>query len=169
MSGGIEPEPNPKRLRLARNLRRVGVVALVVFLGLAVAGAFDPREVEVSAAGGDVEFTVSHPDQVRGGLEATLELQVSREGGFATPVEISITRDWLALFDLGSIDPQPDSETGDDENLIWSFEPPPGDRLDVTVNLTLRPAVRQGEQARVAVLDGEAELAAAEFETGVVP
>jgi hypothetical protein len=169
VSGGIELEPDPRRLRIARNLRRVGIVALLALLGLALAGVFDPSDGEVSAAGGGVDLKVSYPEQVRGGLEAPLEVEVTREGGFSGPVEISITRDWLALFDLGSIDPQPDSETGDDENLIWSFEPPPGDRLDVTVSLTLRPAVRTGEEARVTVLDGDAELAAAEFETGVIP
>lgn len=169
MSVNVELEPEPKRLRLARNLRRVGIAALFALLALGLAGAFDPNEDDVTAAGGGVELTVSYPERVRAGLEATMEIGVSRPGGFDGPVEISLTRDWLGLFDLGSVEPAPSSETGDDERLIWSFEPPPGERLEATVNLTLRPAVRRGETARVTVLDGEAELAAAEFETGVVP
>ncbi len=43
------------------------------------------------------------------------------------------------------------------------------DELAVTINLTLRPAVRTGERAHVAVLEDEAEVAVVEFDTGVVP
>jgi hypothetical protein len=158
------------RLRIARNLRRMGLVALAAFIGLGVAGVFDPRDGEVSAApGGEVALEATYPQRARSGLEAPLELLVSRPGGFDRPVEISINRDWLALFDLGSIDPEPDSSTGDAERIYWSFEPPPADELDVTVSLTLRPAVRRGERAHVAVVEGEAEIAVVEFDTGVVP
>jgi hypothetical protein len=165
----LELESDPKRLRLARNMRRVGIVALVVLLGLGLAGLFDPRDDEVSATGPGLDLQVSYPERLRGGLESALELELSRTNGFPSPIEVAITRDWLALFDLGSIDPQPASETGDPERVIWSFEPPPGEELEVTVNLTLRPAVRSSEQATVAVLDGGKVLASAKIETSVVP
>jgi hypothetical protein len=172
VSTNIELEPNPDRLRLARNFRRIGIGALVVLLGLGLAGVFDPSEGDVSASarGADgLELRVSYPEQLRGGLESTLDVELSRAGGFGSPIEVAITRDWLELFDLGSIDPQPDSSTGDPDRVIWSFSPPPGDTLEVTVNLTLRPAVRSGEQATVAVIDEGRELASTEFSTGVVP
>jgi hypothetical protein len=161
--------PDAPRLRLARNFRRGGIAGLLILLALGLAGAFDPKEDEVSAKGRDLDLQVSFPERLRGGLESSLELELSRPGGFASPVEVAVTRDWLGLFDLGSIDPQPASETGDPERVIWSFEPPPGDALEVTVNLTLRPAVRSGEQATVAVLDEGRELATTRFETSVVP
>lgn len=163
-------EPDPGRLRTARNLRRVGLAALAALIAVGVAGLFDPRDGEVSAApGGGVALEATYPERARSGLEGPLELLVSRPGGFDRPVEVSINRDWLALFDLGSIDPEPDSSTGDRERLFWSFEPPPADELAVTINLTLRPAVRTGERAHVAVLEDEAEVAVVEFDTGVVP
>lgn len=143
------------------------------FAALIVAGAaglFDPSEGQVSAApGGGVELEATYPERARGGLEAPLDIRVARPGGFERPIEISVSRDWLAMFDLGSIDPEPDSSTGDPDRLFWTFEPPPGDELDVTVNLTLRPAVRTGERAHVAVVEDDAEAAVVEFDTGVVP
>ena len=169
MSTNIELEPDPRRLRLARNLRRVGVVALFVFLALGLAGFFDTSEDELSAGAQGVELSVSYPERVRGGLESSLEVEVSRADGLERPVDLAVTRDWLALFDVGSIDPQPDSESGDAERVIWTFEPPPAGALDVTVNLTLRPAVRGGEAASVAVLDGGEEVTSTSFETSVVP
>jgi hypothetical protein len=168
VSAGTELEPDPKRLRTARAMRRVGVAALFVLLGLGLAGVFDPSEDDASAGDGELALEVSFPERARAGLESTLELQVTRAAGFRAPVQISLTRDWLALFDLGSIDPEPESSTGDDERLIWSFEPPPGDELDVTVNLSLRPAVRRGESAQVTATYG-ATKATTSFDTSVVP
>jgi hypothetical protein len=178
--GDHEPERGPPdtardlefdaaRLRKARAWRRAGLAFLLVLLGLGIGGVFDPSEDDVSASAGTAELEVSHPDRVRAGLESTLDISVTDPAGITEPVELAIVRDWIELFDIGSIDPEPDSSTGDSERLFWTFEPPPGDRLEVSVSLTLRPAVRTGEAGQVALLgEGEA-LAAVDFDTSVVP
>lgn len=160
---------DPKRLRAARTMRRAGLLGLFALLALGVAGAFDPAEGEEFDSAGSVEMEVSFPERTRAGFESPLGVLVTDPGGFDGPVELAIRRDWLELFDLGAIDPVPGSATGDDETLIWTFEPPPGAELKVTVSLTLRPAVRSGEEGRVALLEDGNEAAAVSFDTRVVP
>ncbi len=158
------------RLRLARNLRRVGLGAMFVFVAVGALGLFDTRDGEGEAAGGGVELEVSYPERARAGLDSNLELTITRSGGFDEPVPVAIDAEWLSIFQVGGVQPQPDSETADPERVIWEFEPPPGDTLQVSIDLALRPALRAGKPGRVAVLGADdAELAAFGFETGVSP
>jgi hypothetical protein len=166
---GIDLNFDPGRLRSARWWRRGGLALLVLLLALGVAGAFDTSEDEVSASAGSVDLEVSYPDRVRAGLESTLGITVADPAGFSGPIELAVGREWMEMFDLGAIVPAPDSETGNPERLLWTFEPPPGDRFEVSVSLTLRPAVRTGERGEVALLSGDVALAVTEFETNVVP
>lgn len=162
-------DPDPRRLRLARNLRRVGLALMSALLALGLAGVFDPGEAEVSASAAETKLDVTHPDQTRAGFESALELRVERAGGFSDPVEIAISKEWLDLFDLNSIRPEPDSASADGERLLLSFEPPPGELLEATLDLTLRPAVRRTQPATVSVIEGGAPLVSVDFETAVVP
>jgi hypothetical protein len=160
---------DPGRLRSARRWRRAGLAFLLILLGLGVAGVFDQAEDDVSASAGSVDLRVSYPDRVRAGLESSLDITVENPAGLTAPVELAVSREWIEMFDLGAIEPAPDAETGDPERLIWTFEPPPGDRLEVSVALTLRPAVRTGEEGQVVLLSGDAPFATVDFDTSVVP
>lgn len=161
--------PDPRRLRIARNLRRVGLGVLFALLAVGLAGVIDPSESRVSASNAGVRLTVSYPDRARAGLVSPLEIAVERPGGFRGPIEIAVGRDWLDLFDLGAIKPAPESETADPDQVLWSFEPPPGDRLEVSLDISLRPGSQRSQQARVALIENEASLVSVDFETVVVP
>lgn len=161
---------DPRRLKKARNLRRVGVLALAGLLLFGLSGALDPSEREVSAAGGGIDLEVSYPDRVRGGIDSPLEVRVSRAGGFTQPVQVTISRDWLDVFEVTGIEPEPAEATSDADRLIWGFDPPPGELLEVSLELITRPAVRGGQTGRLAVLDPEGgEVASVALETTVIP
>lgn len=158
------------RLRVARNFRRAGLLIVFAFIAAGLAGLFDTREGRGSATGGDVELKVSYPERARAGLDSTLELTITRPGGFDEPIPVAIDAEWLSIFQVGGVQPQPDSETATPESAIWEFEPPPGDTLEVSIDLALRPALRGGKPGRVAVLGADdSELAAFAWETGVSP
>jgi hypothetical protein len=160
---------DPSRIGRAAWGRRALVVVLAVFLAIAATGAFDPSEEEASASGGGYELEVSYPSTSRGGLDTPLRIRVRRPGGFEGPVELAVRNSWLDIFDQEGIEPEPSSSTADPDRVIWEFDPPPGEELEVRVTLSLRPAVRSGEQGSISVLEQGRDLATVEFDTRVVP
>ena len=143
---------------------------LFAFVAAALTGVFDPGHEETVASEGGITIEAKTPSVARGGLDSTLDLTISKPGGFEEPVQVAITADWLDMFQQAGIDPEPEGATADPERVIWSFEPPPGDSLEVSVDLTMRPAVRTGEEAHLAVVDEDGnDLASLDFDTRVVP
>jgi hypothetical protein len=181
MAVGAEREPEIRTLPpdvVADRLRRIHVlrnVAPALVAGLMLVGATGLLGVRagseaVSADGYDVQ--VDHPRITRGGLSADFDVQVVRPGGFGgSPVMIAATKDYLELFDIQRVFPAPIRETGARTLVYWTFEPPPGDVLDVSFTTGTGESLGQVgvHDAEVQVLAGGTLIARIPLSTVLVP
>lgn len=153
--------------------RRLAVDGFAVVVGLVfLAGLLNlpgVRSSTAEAAGEGVELSVFHGRVTRGGLATPFDITVTRPGGFDEPVVVGVTYEYLALFDENGLDPEPASATTMGEWLLWEFDPPVGDRLDISFDARVEPAVQRGKPGSVAVFDGEEELVRVDFRTTVLP
>lgn len=167
------PEPRDERsVRRARDGRRVGLVALSVFVLLGLLGVLGTRTAETSASEGPYELTVTYPKVTRSGHAVRFEVEVRRAGGFPAeePVRLRVLGRYYDLFDENGFSPQPDSETADDTWVVDEFAPPDGDTLLVSVDTRVEPARNRGEDGAVDVLDERGQpVVGVRFRTWVVP
>ncbi len=147
------------------------VVALAVFEALVGSSVYGVDSKTTSATQGGTHLEVSHPTVTRGQLVVPLEVTVSSQGGFAEPIVLTITADYLSLFIAQGPDPHPSSETATDDELILTFEPPPGDTFVVGWNLQAKAVGSfTTAKAHVAVLDStQRPVVAVDFATKVRP
>jgi hypothetical protein len=161
-----------RRLELA-----VGSVLLAGIVGLATADGVGVVELvgvdtaTATASADGVTLAVRHPTVTRPALASPFEIVVTQEGGFGGgSVEVAVAVDYLTLWDLNGLYPQPDSETADGDRVLWTFEPPDGEQLRVVVDARIEPAAQDGERGRVAVLDEQGgEQVVVDIETRVRP
>lgn len=160
------------RVRRARDLRRVGLGLLALFVLAGAVGLLGTRTVETSGSGGGYALTVTHPAVSRSGHAVRFEVEVQRPGGFpaAEPVRLRFLSDYFDLFDENRLSPAPDSETSDERYTYDEFAPPPGDVLTVSVDTRVEPARNTGERGEVAVLDAAgAPVVGVSFRTLLAP
>lgn len=162
---------HPDRVKRARDLRRVGLVALFAFLLAGGVGLLGTRTGETTAASEDWSIVVTHPKVSRPGHAVRLEFEVKHRGGFGTePVRLRFLSRYFDLFDENAFTPVPDSETADDRYTFDEFAPPDGDVLLVSVDTRIEPARQRGEAGEVAVLDEQGRvLVVASFRTRLLP
>ena len=157
------------RMRRARRVRQLGVAVLTGILALGILGLLGVREGSTSAVGGGYELEVDYPRITRPGLAVPLSITVRKAGGFDGPVTITITQEYLSLFDLNGLFPDPDKATADGDDLEWEFEPPAGDPLKVLVDTRTGPTTQPGKRGVVAVVDDGTPVVSVRFRTTVLP
>jgi len=147
------------------------VVALAVFEALVGSSVYGVDTTTTRATRGGTQVAVSHPTVTRGQLATPLEITVSRAGGFTEPIVLTITADYLSLFLSQGPDPDPNSSTATADDLILTFDPPPGDTFVVSWNLQAKAVgTFTTATAHVAVVDGEQRpVVAVDFDTKVRP
>jgi hypothetical protein len=94
---------------------------------------------------------------------------VRHPGGFAEPVDIATTSAYFNLFDFNNLDPTPSGLTTDATRSIWTFDPPPGDVLRVTMDARLEPARQSGNAATTSVMMGGVPVVSVSYHTVVMP
>lgn len=157
--------------RRGRNLRRVGIVALIALVLAALAGALGPRAATTTASGGGYELSVRHGQITRPGLPVPLEITVERAGGFDGPVTVSVSRALLDRLDFNNWSPNADGESVGPDRVEYEFTPPRGDELHVLLDARTAPGQLPSlRRYAVAVVDsGGAVLAEATFRMAVLP
>jgi hypothetical protein len=151
------------------------IVTLVMALGVleAVVGSsvYGVDTMTTSATRDDVQLEVRHATVTRGELAVPLEIALSRPGGFTEPIVLTITSDYLDLFSSQGPDPSPSSETATAEDLILTFDPPPGDAFTVRWDLAAKAVGSfSTRHAHIAVLDSEQNaIVGVDFDTKVRP
>jgi hypothetical protein len=167
------PDRRPdEKVRRARDLRRVGLTLLSVFVLLGLTGVLGTRTAEKSASAGRYDLTVTYPQVSRSGHAVRFEVEVRREGGFPAgePVRLRVLGRYYDLFDENGFSPQPDAETADDRYVYDEFAPPDGDTLLVSVDTRIEPARNSGEDGEVSVLDEDGRpVTTVRFHTYLVP
>jgi hypothetical protein len=166
----LPPELGVDKAR--RRWRRGGGIAAVLFAAVVVVAAFNLLGVKTSTAtsrlsdGTTVE--VRYGLITRPGLATPWTVTVHRPGGFDAPITIRTDSSYLAMFDENGLDPDPASATSDRDDVIWEFDPPPGDTLVVTFDARIEPGVQWGEDGRTVVDLGDVQGEVA-YHTWVLP
>ncbi len=167
--------------RRTHRLRRLGyavttavlsaVMAVAVLDGLGVVGAVGVDDAEVAASADGTTLSVRYPTVSRPALASPFVITITRAGGFGEQqVEVTVSTDYMALWDENGILPGPAEETAAAEDLHWTFDPPDGEVLRITYDGRIEPGAQSGGPGRVAVLDDDgAVVVAVRFETQIRP
>ena len=155
---------SPEAVRRDRNLRRVGIGVLALFVLAGLVGVLGVRTATTTASGEGVELELQYGAVTRAGLATPYHLEVVRDGGFDGPVVVALTREFFDRFDYQNFYPNPDKETADEDWVVYEFAPPEGEvfrwSFDVKASpnqlwsaRTYRTQLREPSGAVVAELD----------------
>lgn len=157
-------------VRRARRVRRVMLAVFGAFLLLGATGLLGVRTGRVAASGGGYQLEVEYPRVTRAGHAVPLAVEVRKPGGFGDdPVVIAMRAGYFSLFDENSVLPGPSAETADGQNVIWEFDPPPGDVLRVRFDTRTGPNRQTSEGGTAAVLVDDEPVVQVSFTTWVMP
>jgi hypothetical protein len=150
-------------------LRRLALAFLAAFVGLGAFGLFGIKTSTLSASGGGYEMTLQYPSHDRPGQPIRWILSVRRPLGFIGPVNVAITQTWFDLLDLNDIEPQPSGTRSQGPFVVWTFDPPAGDVLRVSIDALIQLNTHFGSEATVAVLEGGRPVVSVRYRTWVAP
>jgi hypothetical protein len=130
------------RERRHHALRSIGLgfVAAVVLAG--ALGGLGVTSRLVSSRDGTLSLQVRHPQVARSGLAVPLEATISRPGGFAGEIEVSLTASYLDAFDVNSITPEPTAATASEDEVTWTFAALANEVLVVRFDVRVEPGVQ---------------------------
>ena len=164
-------EVHPRRTGYA-----ITTVVLTALIGVAVVDGLTPLALigvdsaTVSAEGDGVVLEVTYGEVSRPALATPFDIEVVRAGGFDEPVRIAVDQEYFRMWDENGLVPAPSAEGVLDGQVVWEFDPPPGDTLLVTYDARIEPAAQEGRSGSVAVLDDDdTVLARVEFTTRLLP
>jgi len=153
--------------------RRAFLALLLVIVIAGVSGflGVKSRTVQAHAKVGKTTLEVHYAQVARAGLDVPFEITVHRPGGFGdNPVVLAISSSYLELFNRSSVDPQPSSETADASHVQWTFDPPDGSTLVVSVDMQVQFGRHWGRDGTVSVLDeGGKPVVTTSFKTWLSP
>lgn len=159
--------PTARRGRLWRRFG-LGVMLLVSALGLA--GVFGPSERTVQSTEAGYTLGLAHGSVVRSGEAVPLEVVVTRDGGFDGPVTLVFQREVFDRFDFQNWYPNPDSEVGEGNTVVYEFSPPAGDRLVVSLDARVAPTQWGGRETYALWLEVDGFMTArTDYTVWVVP
>lgn len=157
-------------VRRGRAVRRALLVVFGLLLALGGTGFLGVRKGAASASGGGYDLAVTYPKVTRPGHAVPFAIEVRKTGGFGDePVEIRVSTRYFALFDENGVMPAPSKETATGTDLVWEFDPPPGDTLRVYFDTRTGPNRQRGESGRIAVMNGATPAVELRVETRVMP
>ena len=170
--GPISTLPDEPSLMTLRRYRRARRLAILLFFGILVLGAsgmLGVRTRTVTAHGGGYDLTVTYGQVSRPGLPTAWSLEIHHPGGFDGPVTVASSSDYLDLFDENGFDPQPSKETQSGDQVIWEFDPPPGDTLAVSRSSRVSPGVQWGKTGTTSVLVDGKPVVTARYKSWILP
>lgn len=164
------PEVVPiSTVRRARNLRRVTIGILMLFLLGGLLGFWGVKTETKSASGGGYDMSVEYASVSRPGLATPWSVKVHRAGGFDGPITIATDGRYFDLFDENGFDPQATSEINDGEMLVWEFDPPEGDTLNLSFDARIEPGAQSGGTGLTQVRVGGRPVVSVKYHTRLMP
>jgi hypothetical protein len=165
-----DPEPiSRRRLTRARAGRRAIVAGLALFVLAGVSGVLGPKTSAATERNGGYTVVVTYPAVTRPGLPVRWEYKVEHAGGFDGPVTLATTFDYLHLFDLTNVEPDPDAATSSGGEIVYRFAPPPGDVLRVSMDAAAEAGFHEVSSTTTRVEVGGSTVVSVTFSTRVVP
>jgi hypothetical protein len=134
-----------------------------------VSGYLGPKTATATARTNGYTVAVAYPEVTRPGLPIRWEYTITHHGGFDGPVSLATTFDYLHLFDLTNLEPQPVESTSTGDTIVFRFSRPEGDVLRVSMDATSESGFHEVPSAVTHVLVGGSTMVSVEFETKVVP
>jgi hypothetical protein len=162
-------EVKQDRLRRDRAIRRGALLLLTAFVVLGALGFFGIRTRIASSSGGGYNLSVAYPHTDRTGQPIHWVITVTRSGGFDAPIDLGVTQSYLDLLDLNDIEPGPTATHTNGPFVVWTFDPPAGDVLRVSVDALIQLNTHFGSEAVVAVLEGGHPVVRVNYRTWVAP
>jgi hypothetical protein len=153
-------------------VRRAFLALLAVVVVAALLGLLGVRSTtsRAQAADGTATLSVHYAHVARAGLDVPFEITVEEPRGFTGNVALAISRDYLDLFNRNAVAPNPESESGDDENVIWQFQPPRGTTLTVSLDMQVQSGRHWGRSGHVVLIDHNGkQIARVDFKTWLAP
>lgn len=149
---------------------RAGVLVLVLVVAAGLAGALGPQTSTTTAEGGGYELEVEYTWLSRSGQPIPFHVQVTRAGGFpGETVTIELCDEFFDALDFQNWYPNPSAETVGDR-LVYEFDAPPGNVLDVSLDARIAPGELGGrDECMVSVLEGDLPLVSVEFDSWRLP
>jgi hypothetical protein len=164
------PEPvDLRRLRRERTMRRVAIGFLVAFAILGASSLLGPRTSVVRAAAEGYTMVVTYPSVTRPGLPIRWEIEVVHPGGFDGKILLSTTFDYLHLFDISNLEPEPSGSTSSGDQIIYAFNPPPGDTFRVSMDGNTEPGVHELPQVVTSLVVDGRTVVQVTYATRVMP
>jgi hypothetical protein len=149
--------------------RRALVAVLLVLVAVGVAGLLGVRTGHTTARGSNgLEIQLDYAQTTRPGLASPWTLTISQPGGFDDPIHVATSESYLRAFDANAVNPEPAGATSRGDTVEWTFDPPPGDTLRVSLDAIIEPGVQWRRQATTTVSTGGA-TAEVSYTTWVVP
>jgi hypothetical protein len=145
------------------------LLTAIVIVGLAGWFGVRARTVGTSSRDGSVQLQVRYPQIARAGLAVPLDITVTRRGGFDDDIVLAMSSNYLELFDVNAISPEPDAATASERSIVWRFTPPRGSTFRVSLDAEVQGGRHWGRDGRVAVLDDGVPVAVVTFKTWLSP
>src|SRR5438874_7904833 len=123
-----------RQLRRSRLFRRVGLLFMAAILVLGAFNFLGGRTGKATASGDGYQLEVTYPQTGRPGINAPVQIQVQKQGGFVGPVTVSMSSKYLDILNVQNLEPDPQQTTSSDKATTWQFNPPPGDTLVISLS-----------------------------------
>jgi hypothetical protein len=169
----VPEDVDVRRLRRARALRRLFVLALTVTVVAGLAGAFGVRSQTNTASAGEWTLEVRYPRTTRAGLAVPLAWKITKEGGWdeGETVVMRMRDEYMDLLDENGFSPTPSSEWSDEEYVYWEFDAPPdSDVMRVSTDTRTGSSVQLvSKTADASVMEDDEPVVTVKFTTWVAP
>ena len=163
-------EQGVDELRRARLWRRVFLCLFAAFLALGATGRLGVTTAHAKAAAGGYALTVEYPRVTRPGHAVPLSVEVRKAGGFGgEPIQLRVSTAYFALFDENGVQPAPSTETATRTDLMWEFDPPPGEVLRIYFDTRSGPNRQRGGTGEISVLENGVPAVSVRIKTTVMP
>lgn len=176
--GATHPErdggPRIMRRRVAGYRVTAALLALLVLVALADTASpgidvFGVGDGHVRAAGHGFELEVRYPSVTRPAVASPFDVEVTNPDGFDAEIELAINRDFLEIWDVNGLFPEPSEQRSEGDLIIWTFDPPDGDVFRFFYEARIEPARQSGTDGVVQLLDGGDVLLSVGWHTRVLP
>ncbi|HET6625564.1 MAG TPA: hypothetical protein VFG63_04180 [Nocardioidaceae bacterium] len=156
--------------RHGRITRHVGFGVLLVFVLASFLGLYGPNRKTITTTDGLTELSLYYGSVVRSGQAVPMEITVRRAGGFDGPLTLVFDRDVFDRFDFQNWYPNPSSEVGDGDEVVYEFDPPSGDTLKVALDARVAPTQLGGRHEYSMHIDvGGLRVAETDYVVWVMP
>ena len=140
--------------RRSRWVRRGVITLLTLFVLAALTRQLGVRTTTVDARSGDLTVELRYADRARGALAAPFTIVIERPGGFDGPIEVRTSQSYLEILDDNGFEPEAAEMTTVDHEVVWTFDPPPGDTLRIILDARIEPGVFGRERGTTTVETG---------------